>query len=998
MPQPLTIVRNRPALAALSYRIGTYAEFKRLLVDGLADRSRPALARLTTRDPSDFTLALLDAWACVADVITFYQERLADEAYLRTCTELLSVRELARAIGYAPGPGLAAAALLTFTLDDGPGAATSVRVEPGLKVMSVPGPGEAAMTFETVEALDLRPAWNAIPCAATTAVHAFRSELRLATVDARLAPGDLLLLLDDNSEPDGHAPGVRVVALDDVRVDASAGLTRVAWSGFGFHPRGGRLRAFALRGRARAVAELENEAGETDQNLRFAAPIALRDEGPRLVVVGDGTHLDVYPHFGLDGAGDRLGVDTGGRVPLSRFDPAALRVHFATDPLPLAPAPLRVDDDLHVKAPPPSLAEGDALLVTDAAGERWALAVAGSVRRDLSRGTMIISPRWTAGAGARLVPGDDLRVQVLRQRAPLFGHNAPDPQLVPLAYDRNIHRNAVAVKIATFIGGKEQVVDALRFAPPPGAAAGDPAQPSVFWTLTHVDDRAIDLAFVAPQIQPGAAVVLLDGPRVALYTADDVATVRRQDFTLDAACTRVTPRPAGPREPSTFPLAGTSALYGAEPLTLADVPLAEGVGGDELLIPGDLPALPVGRVVVVTGDTLTNPAPVAETVRVVEVAHAGAHTRVRVSPPLSHEYRRASLRVRANAVRATHGETVEEVLGSGDATRAFQRFDLAHAPLTYLSAATAAGRRSTLELRVGGLLWHPRDTLDDAGPTDRVYTVQVDPNGRTFVQFGDGVRGARLPTGAGNVRVTYRKGIGLEGQVRRDTLTLPLTRPPGVRAVTNPLPAAGAADPETLEGARRNATRSVIALGRVVSLRDYEDFARAFAGVARAQATQVGKSRVALTVAGPRGAQVLPGSDLFVHLRDALRAAGDPTVTVSLHGFDDVRFVLGGTVRAAADVLPDELRAALAAALARRFGFDARDFAAPVYLSEVVAAIQTVPGVLAVDLDVFARAGDPPAKAPPAALFARAFNPRTAARTELLTLADDGLSGLEVIA
>ena len=52
---------------------------------------------------------------------------------------------------------------------------------------------------------------------------------------------------------------------------------------------------------------------------------------------------------------------------------------------------------------------------------------------------------------------------------------------------------------------------------------------------------------------------------------------------------------------------------------------------------------------------------------------------------------------------------------------------------------------------------------------------------KTTVQFGDGVTGARLPTGQENVRAIYRKGIGLEGLVKAEQLSLLMTRPLGVK-------------------------------------------------------------------------------------------------------------------------------------------------------------------------------------------------------------------------
>src|SRR5437868_9107641 len=132
-------VSNRPGLSALAYRIGTHAQFRDTLSARLSDASRPALRGLTTRDADDFSLALLDAWATVADVLTFYQERIANESYLRTATEMRSVLELARTIGYELRPGVAANAYLAFTLEDAAGAPGYATLVVGTKVQSVPG-------------------------------------------------------------------------------------------------------------------------------------------------------------------------------------------------------------------------------------------------------------------------------------------------------------------------------------------------------------------------------------------------------------------------------------------------------------------------------------------------------------------------------------------------------------------------------------------------------------------------------------------------------------------------------------------------------------------------------------------------------------------------------------------------------------------------------------------------------------------------------------------
>ena len=94
--------------------------FKASLLARLSGTDYPALAELTTRSDDDYTIALCDAFAGLGDVLTFYQERIANEIY-RTATERRSVLELARLIGYHRSPGVAASTWLAFTLQTAPG-------------------------------------------------------------------------------------------------------------------------------------------------------------------------------------------------------------------------------------------------------------------------------------------------------------------------------------------------------------------------------------------------------------------------------------------------------------------------------------------------------------------------------------------------------------------------------------------------------------------------------------------------------------------------------------------------------------------------------------------------------------------------------------------------------------------------------------------------------------------------------------------------------------
>jgi predicted phage baseplate assembly protein len=142
---PLSI-SNRPGLTAVAYRVGSFASFRETMLEALVRE----LPELTTRAGDDHAITLLELWAAVGDVLTFYQERIANEAFLRTAVDTESVRRLADLLGYQPRPGLSAEADIAFTLDEG----AAVTLAPGLRLMSLPGAGEQPQTFETLEPCD----------------------------------------------------------------------------------------------------------------------------------------------------------------------------------------------------------------------------------------------------------------------------------------------------------------------------------------------------------------------------------------------------------------------------------------------------------------------------------------------------------------------------------------------------------------------------------------------------------------------------------------------------------------------------------------------------------------------------------------------------------------------------------------------------------------------------------------------------------------------------
>ncbi len=219
------MVDNRPGLSAVAYRIGQHASFNRSMLAALSATPNAALAALQTREPDDFSVALADAWATALDVLTFYQERIANESYLRTATERQSLLHLARVIGYELRPGVAASTRLAFTLDGTAGAAAEVTLAAGVRVQSIPGPGETSQTFETVEEIAARPAWNAIQPRQTAGqtLSPAMNQLWLRGTAANLKTGDRLLVAGSQGGSLRYA--LRRVAA--VTSDDAAGRTQV---------------------------------------------------------------------------------------------------------------------------------------------------------------------------------------------------------------------------------------------------------------------------------------------------------------------------------------------------------------------------------------------------------------------------------------------------------------------------------------------------------------------------------------------------------------------------------------------------------------------------------------------------------------------------------------------------------------------------------------------------------------------------------------------------
>lgn len=192
----------------------------------------------------------------------------------------------------------------------------------------------------------------------------------------------------------------------------------------------------------------------------------------------------------------------------------------------------------------------------------------------------------------------------------------------------------------------------------------------------------------------------------------------------------------------------------------------------------------------------------------------------------------APVQLYGNVVGATRGETVRgERLGEGDASQPMQSFRLKKKPLTYLSADNAAGRKSSLVVRVGGIQWQEVESFYGQPAEATVYVVTHDDEGNADVEFGGA---ARLPTGAA-VTADYRFGAG--AAVPPADSVKQVARPVvGLRKIRNVLPAYGGADAEGPAELTVRGPDSALLLGRAISLVDLETAAAQQPGVRAARA------------------------------------------------------------------------------------------------------------------------------------------------------------------
>jgi len=890
-PEPIT---NRPGLSAISYRVGTHRTFLASLVAALSSSAVPALAPLTTRDPSDFSIALLDAWATSLDILTFYQERIANESYLRTAVDAASVFALAQLVGFKPSPGVGASTFLAFTLTSAPGAPDNVLIPAGTRVQSVPNPGQQPQVFETSSDLTALIASNAIPVQTTMPWRLVGSDTWtwIQGTANNINVGDALLFISAPADQPSTSGPANFRYVTAVSVDSNSGNTQVWWN---------------------QALSSDFAAGASDVCIyifrKKAALYGVQAPNPFLLPSKNLLHIPGHPtgsetDWNFTYAGDgviNLDASYSGLAPAATSpagDPSDLEWLVLTTPtytyyFQISQASESNPGLYSLSAKTTQLRLSTAQVLVGASGASLDQALT-----DFTNDTRLT----TAYVQSALLTPADLPIT-----------NWIGTTTYPLAPGM----------IVPVQGSSLSIVGGL------GIAANQPI---------GVSGQRVRL-----QALPSAGATFTpDGSSAALKVSDN------QAFLIDAY-------------PPTTDKSSGHPLW--KVLTAANV------SGSLIVAAKYVQFLPANQ-----ADPVAGEAAVASTVEV-----KGDVTHLALKSPLARIYDAPTVSVNANTVAATQGETMNEILGSGDATNAALEFTLKQSPLTYVSSPLNNGAVSTLQVWVNNMQWHEVDNFLDSGPTDRVFITRTDADQKTAVQFGDGTEGERTPTGQMNIRAVYRKGIGSAGNVQSGQLSQALDRPQGLKSVTNPDPGTGGADPDTAADARASAPLHVLTLDRVVSLEDYQNYALAFAGIAKALATWTwsGRARgVFLTVAGADGAVFQPDDLTLSNLKNGLWSAGNPHVPLQVVSYIPVLFEAGANVRIDQNNYhPTQVLALAWQSLLSSFSFDQRQMGQGVAQSEIIALIQQTPGVIAVELTALNRQGQPPVAGAPLPLVLLASSP-----------------------
>jgi hypothetical protein len=1057
-------VLNRPGLSQLAYRAGIQPTFLESMISRLSNhfieidthdendnaelkktKIRP-LANLTTRNESDPGIALMDAWATVADVLTFYQERIANEGFLRTATMRRSVLELARLIGYDLKNGVASSVWLSFEIENG----YKLTAKPlELKVQSQPGPGETPQTFENTEEIELNSEWNKLQIRLKQpqtidvitkglddyTVDLPRGRIYLEGISLNLKRNDIILITQGNETPECY------YLVDKVTPDFANQRTQVTFQ----------LPQLFQHVKMKSIPDVSEIIKVIDQHLNsdivtiFKTPKQQEIAKRAITSLKNSSQKLLEKNINLEDADQALreitntlseesskAIDEKAQIVSKWIITINDKIRESAKAITTEAA--RQKAEAFAIAQQPSMAlrkikvknkstdqENDSDEQSDSTDllNKPILGIlkkpskapvnAASMERSLAGNFNSFSDVNIQAAGAfqpnlaqtlataistvKASEDSTIRVFVFRATAHPLGYNAAPRSWLTDDKFTSFH--------------EWYIDDPMGVNHPNISPSSLPSQPVHTTKLLSLDSQynirsegwiiILNPVFKCPQffnLQSQAVTnesvsgYGLSGKSTRIELSNDwyngvnygpLYTDKAYDYSAYNQCS--------------FDNVRKTTVY----VESEELPLAHGVietsiiGGDDDGIELDklYSGLKPGRWLIVEGerdDIKDNDGNNVQGIRATELVMLAEvnqnvkkvpatkinqsyyeypeehtlpgdsiHTFIKFSKKLEYSYRRDTVSIYGNVVKATHGESRKEVLGSGDSAKTFQMFQLKQSPLTYLVSPDPSGAKSTLDIYVNDIRWKEASSLAILEKDDRQFVTKTNNEGKTSVIFGDGQRGLRLPTGIENISAIYRNGIGKAGNVKAGQICQLLSRPLGVRGVINPLRSSGGADRESLATARSNAPRSVTSLDRLISVSDYGDFACTFAGIGKAHSNEISDGKrewIYVTIAGADDIPIDEDSDLFNNLLQALHINGDPYLPIALGVRELLLLMISANVSIDPDYLWEPVVTEIRSTMLDRFSFERRELGQYVFLSEIITTIQSVKGVSYVDVDV----------------------------------------------
>jgi hypothetical protein len=851
---------NLPELNAIAYRIGDFVSFRQAVLTPLMQPATPQPLPLEqslsvngfpvwrTDGDGDLAVMIAEWFAYIADIVSFYNERIANEEYLRTAIAPGSVNNLIAILGYRPTPAFGARGQIAALLSPGPTfGGAPINLPRGLQFQSKPTPGLAPQIFE----------------------------LDAATSIA--APDQLQV-----------APAPQLIG--------SVAIATRIWTPF--HDFG----ELALSKAAESfAASFKSYVVTKSAASKFKTNIVIKDAAAS-------THdeINLKVEAGLLADPNLARELSSGRYLLS-VDQSTLLLQGAVK---------SVDPGAWLR-----------LRRRDGSSGPWLTSVISSSIGPAPSGVGQQTELTVSFTGT---PDDDLAaaeasLESASQTASLWSFFAPP------FHHHVVHLSSLQRQI--------QPGDWVLF-----TAAGDDAPAPAFVAITATDDVIWDANAKAPGGGPP-----FESTTVTTTDSNTKATTVTTTIPLAVPHTKLvlaTPLPdtwkgaQGVKVAFGWTSVGTLldqpyAPWSGSPLTLENI-------GSTLIPPWSQQNIQLQDS---TGIGINAIASQASGGGALSLA-AFAQTPPTLQPPFV---------ALPNLLTVSRGKTVQnEVLGSGDQTQAGQDFQLSQSPVTYLQ--NGASYVSTISLTVNGLPWTEVKSFYGQEPDAPVFVTREDSDGATHAMTGDGVNGARLPTGPNNVVATYRVGAGAAsppaGQLTQ------IAKPwPGLRSVLNPVAVGGGADPEPANQTRHYAPQSVLTFGRAVSVYDYQAIAAQSPSVTRAQAVwgwddQRQHTRVKVYVGDT--------SQAVTAANAALAAAGDPNRPVSATLATAVPVALVITLIITPGMDANAIGAAMRTALADPevglFGPWNLNVGQRVYRSEIEAATLSVQGAVAIGSLAFSTA------------------------------------------